>query len=324
MSDFTEIKRAAERLDGVAVRTPLLEAPLLNATAGRRVLVKAEALQRTGSFKFRGAWNALSSFSAEERRRGVLAYSSGNHAQGIACAAQELGIPATIIMPDDAPQLKIANTKAYGADIVLYDRASGASREELGARLVEERGLRLVAPFDDPYVVAGQGTTGLEIAEQAAERGISEAEVLVCSGGGGLSAGCALALEATAPEMRVRTVEPVGFEDWQRSLAAGTVQPNNRPTGSICDAILTLSPGQLTWPIGERLFGPGLSVTDEEAIAAMRVAAERLKLVLEPGGAVALAAALFRSEEIEGDAVIVVASGGNVDVAQYADWIAAA
>ena len=320
MSTIGDIRAAAERLAPVAVRTPLLEAPLLNAVVGRRVLVKTEALQRTGSFKFRGAWSHLSTLDAPTKRRGVLAYSSGNHAQGVACAAQMLGIPATIIMPSDAPALKKANTRAYGAEVVDYDRAGGASREALGAELMEARGLHLVKPYDDPLVIAGQGTTGLEIAEQAHAAGVSEADVLVCCGGGGLASGVALALEADAPGLRTRPVEPEDFDDWRRSLASGGRESNPAPSGSICDAILTPTPGALTWPIGERLFGPGLAVSDADARRAMAMAFRYLKVVLEPGGAVALAAALFQPEAVSGDAVIVVASGGNVDAAAFAEW----
>ena len=318
MTDISEIRAAAGRLKAVAVHTPLLEAPLLNRIAGRRVLVKAEALQRTGSFKFRGAWSHLSTLDAETRKRGVLAYSSGNHAQGVAAAAQQLGIPAAIIMPSDAPALKLANTAAYGAEVIPYDRPGGASREALGAELTAQRGLRLVKPYDDPLVIAGQGTVGLEIAEQARTAGVDRADVLVCCGGGGLTSGIALALEAEAPGLRARPVEPVGFDDWGRSLASGRRESNPAVGGSICDAILTPEPGELTFPIGQRLFGPPLTVTDDEAKSAMAVAAQYLKLVLEPGGAVALAAALTRSSEISGEAVIVVASGGNIDLTTFA------
>ncbi|MBX2856994.1 MAG: threonine/serine dehydratase [Rhodobacteraceae bacterium] len=322
MTDIAEIRAAAARMEGVAVRTPLLEAPLLNRLAGRRVLVKAEALQRTGSFKFRGAWSHLSTLNAETRRRGVLAYSSGNHAQGVALAAQQLETPATIVMPADAPALKLANTRAYGAEVVLYDRAGGASREALGSELTEQRGLHLVKPYDDPLVIAGQGVIGLEIAEQARAAGIESADVLVCCGGGGLTSGIALALEAEAPALRTRPVEPVGFDDWGRSLASGHRESNTALTGSICDAILTPEPGELTFPIGQRLFGTPLTVSDEEAKAAMAAAAQYLKLVLEPGGAVGLAAALSRSDQLSGDAVIVVASGGNIDLTTFAAILA--
>jgi len=306
MTDIAMIEAAAGRLKGWARRTPVLSSPFLDELAGRRVLVKAECLQHTGSFKFRGAWNAISALEPP----GVIAFSSGNHAQGVALAAKLKGIPATIVMPSDAPRMKIENTRGLGAEVVLYDRAT-EDRDEIGARLAAERGLALVKPFDMAEVIAGQGTCGLEIAEQAAEAGVGEADVLVCCGGGGLTSGIALALEARAPGLRVRTVEPEGFDDVARSLEAGEIRENERLTGSICDAIVTPRPGNLTWPIMRRLCGPGLAVSEDQALRAMALAHDRLKIVLEPGGAVALAAALFLPGR--GEAVIVVASGGNVD-----------
>lgn len=312
MSDIAMIEAAAARLAGHARRTPLLSSPFLDEIAGRRVLVKAECLQHTGSFKFRGGWSALSALEPARRAQGVIAYSSGNHAQGVALAAARHGAPAVIVMPADAPQLKIENTRALGAEVVLYDRAT-EDRDAIGARLADERGLTLIRPFDEPLVIAGQGTTGLEIAEQAAEEGVTSADVLTCCGGGGLTAGIALALEARAPGLRVRPVEPVGFDDTARSLAAGEIRSNAALSGSICDAIVTPQPGRITFPILARLCGPGLAVTDAEALRAMALAFLRLKIVLEPGGAVALAAALFRPDALEGDAVICTASGGNVD-----------
>ncbi|MEY8883352.1 threonine/serine dehydratase [Donghicola sp. XS_ASV15] len=318
MTDIAAIAAAAERLKGHARRTPLLESPFLNEIAGRRVLLKPECLQHTGSFKFRGAWSALSALDPETRAKGILAYSSGNHAQGIAMAAARHGVPAVIVMPEDAPALKLANTKALGAEVVTYDRAGGESREAIGETLSAERGLTLVRPYDEPMVIAGQGTVGLEIAEQAADLGVTQADVLVCCGGGGLTAGVALALEDRAPEMRVRPVEPFGFDDTTRSLAAGQILSNDRHTGSLCDAIITPQPGNLTFPILQRLCGPGIIVTDAEAVRAMALAFLRLKVVAEPGGAVALAATLFKADQIEGDAVIAVISGGNVDPAIFA------
>lgn len=312
MTDIAAIEAAATRLAGHVRRTPLLSSPFLDEIAGRRVLVKAECLQHTGSFKFRGAWSALSAMAPEVRARGVLAYSSGNHAQGVAYAAALHGTTSVIIMPKDAPALKIANTRALGDEVVLYDRAS-ESREEIGQRIAAERGLTLVRPYDEPMVIAGQGSCGLEIAEQAAEEGVTQADVLVCCGGGGLTSGIALALEARAPGLRVRPCEPEGFDDTARSLAAGTPQRNARMEGSICDAIVTPEPGKITFPILQRLAGPGLVVSDEQALRAMALAWQRLKIVLEPGGAVALAAALFLPDAVQGDAVICTASGGNVD-----------
>lgn len=318
MSDIAMIEAAAERLSGHARRTPLLSSPFLDEIAGRRVLVKAECLQHTGSFKFRGGWSAVSALPPEDRARGVIAYSSGNHAQGVALAAREHGAPAVIVMPSDAPKVKIDNTRALGADVVLYDRAT-EDRDALGDRLAAERGLTLIRPFDEPLVIAGQGTTGLEIAEQASEAGVAEADVLVCCGGGGLASGIALALDSRAPGLRVRTVEPEGFDDVARSLAAGAIQRNDRTSGNLCDAILTPQPGHITFPILNRLCGPGLAVTEDEALRAMALAFARLKVVLEPGGAVSLAAALLRPDEVTGPAVIVVVTGGNVDTEVFCD-----
>ena len=315
MTDITMIRAAAWRLGGNIRETPLLYSPLLDRVAGRRVFVKAECLQLTGSFKARGGWAAVSALPQDARQRGVIAFSSGNHAQGVALAAACHGAPCVILMPSDAPDVKIANTRAYGAEVVLYDRAT-EDRDAIGARLAAGRGLTLIRPYDDPQVIAGQGTTGLEIASQAAATGIDRADVLVCCGGGGLASGIALALEATAPALRVRTAEPAGFDDMARSLASGTRQKNQAATGSICDAILTPTPGMLTLPILQRLAGPGLAVTDEQALQAVALAFTHLRLVLEPGGAVALAAALFAMDLP--DIVIAVATGGNVDPATFA------
>ncbi|WP_120634349.1 threonine/serine dehydratase [Ruegeria sp. EL01] len=312
MSTIELIESAAERLKGNVQETPLLTSPFLDEIAGRRVFVKPECLQHTGSFKFRGAWSAISALSTEKRQRGVIAYSSGNHAQGVALASSKHGVASVIVMPSDAPQLKINNTKALGGEVVLYDRAS-ESREEIGETLAAERSLTLIRPYDEPQVIAGQGTAGLEIARQAEELGVTEADVLICCGGGGLTSGIALALEKHAPALRARPCEPEGFDDVKRSLAAGQIQNNNAASGNICDAILTPQPGDITFPILLRLCGPGLSVTEEEALRAVAQAFLRLKIVLEPGGAVALASALFRKDDIAGDNVIVVASGGNTD-----------
>jgi threonine dehydratase len=306
------IEAAATRLAGHARITPLLNAPLLDAAFGKRIFVKAECLQRTGSFKFRGAWAAVSALP--KGSKGVLAYSSGNHGQGVALAASSHGLPCTIVMPADAPAVKIANTRAYGAEVVLYDRTS-EDRDAIGAALCEQAGLSLIKPFDNEQVIAGQGTTGLEIAAQAQEAGVEQAEVISCCGGGGLSAGIALALEARAPGLRLRTAEPLGFDDMARSLASGQPQRNTHLSGSLCDAILTPTPGLLTLPILQRLAGPGLVISDDEALQAMVLAFTHFRIVLEPGGAVALAAALFRDTSAT---VVCTASGGNVDAALFA------
>lgn len=317
MTSIEMIVAARHRLQGHARRTPLLSSPFLNDLAGRRIFVKAECLQHTGSFKFRGGWSALSGLPSEARLRGVMAYSSGNHAQGVALAAKRHNVPSVILMPSDAPKLKIDNTRAFGAEVVLYDRAT-EDRDAIGNRLSEERNLTLIKPYDEPLVIAGQGTTGLEIAEQAEEEGIKTAEVLVPCGGGGLSSGVALALEASAPGLMVRTCEPENFDDTARSLAAGDYVRNATTAGSICDAIVTPTPGKITFPILQRLAGAGIVVSEEEALRAMALAFKRLKVIIEPGGAVALAAALFHGKALTGDTVIAIASGGNVDAELFA------
>ncbi|MCX7288539.1 MAG: threonine/serine dehydratase [Rhodobacterales bacterium] len=315
MTDIAMITAATARLQGHVRQTPLLHAPLLDRLAGRRVFVKAECLQLTGSFKARGGWAAVSAIDPVARQRGVIAFSSGNHAQGVALAAARHDCPCVILMPSDAPAVKIANTRAYGAEVVLYDRET-EDRDALGAGIAADRGLTLIRPYDDAQVIAGQGTTGFEIAAQAADAGVTSGDVLVCCGGGGLASGIALALEDRAPGLRVRTVEPVGFDDMARSLATGSRVRNAALQGSICDAILTPTPGALTFPILQRLAGPGLVVTDDQALQAVALAFTHLRIVLEPGGAVALAAALFAPDLP--DTVIAVATGGNVDPATFA------
>jgi threonine dehydratase len=317
LPEFKDIEKAARRIEGFAVVTPVIESPKLNAIAGGRVLVKAECLQRTGSFKFRGAWNMISKLDAKKAKGGVVAYSSGNHAQGVAAAAQIKGLPALIVMPADTPLIKQENTRSYGAEVVTYDRAT-ESREAIAARYVKERHAVMVPPFEHADIIAGQGTAGLELAEEAAARGVALDEVLVCCSGGGLTAGVALAMEALQPQARVHSVEPAGFDDYARSLKRGAIEKNSRLSGSICDALMSPSPGEMTFAINSRLLGEGLAVTDAEAAAAVRFAFEVLKLVLEPGGAVALAAVLSGKIETQGKAVGVIASGGNSDPELYA------
>jgi len=254
--------------------------------------------------------------SDEQLMNGVIAYSSGNHAQGVALAAKEHGAPAVIVMPSDAPKIKVNNTRALGAEVVLYDRAN-EDRDAIGQRIAKERNLTLIRPYDEPLVIAGQGTVGLEIAAQAAEAGVTEADVVVCCGGGGLTSGIALALVEDAPKMRVHPAEPAGFDDVTRSLAAGKILSNPSVSGSICDAIVTPQPGALTFPIMQAHCGAGVVVTDEDCLRAMGLAYERLKIVVEPGGAAALAAALFYPDQFEGDAIIAVTTGGNVDPATF-------
>lgn len=314
---FKDIEAAARRLEGHAVKTPVIESPRLNAIAGGRVLVKAEGLQRTGSFKFRGAWNCISQLDQSSAAGGVVAYSSGNHAQGVAAAARIRGLPALIVMPADTPRIKQDNTRDHGAEVVTYDRARD-SREEIAARYARERGAVLVPPFEHPDIIAGQGTAGLELAEDAAARGIRLDHVLVCCSGGGLTAGIALAMEAKSPGTTVHTVEPAGFDDYARSLRSGKIETNPKPSGSMCDALMSVSPGEMTFAINRRLLGEGLVVTDAEAAEAVRFAFAELKLVLEPGGAVALAAVLTGKLQPQGGAIGVIASGGNCDAETFA------
>lgn len=312
LPDAEDVRAAAARISGVAVRTPLLECAALDARCGGRLYVKPEVLQRTGSFKFRGTWNRLSQLSASERRGGVVAWSSGNHAQGVAAAAQMLDVPALIVMPSDAPRLKIERTRGFGAEIVLYDRMT-EMREEIGARIAAERGAVIVRPYDDPGIIAGQGTVGLEIAEDAARLGVALEAVLVPAGGGGLAAGTALALGAVMPGAKVWCVEPQGFDDHARSLVAGQRLGNEASATSFCDALLAPMPGELTFAINAVRLAGGLAVSDAEVAAAMRFAFEELKLVVEPGGAVALAAVLAGRYDARGKSVALVLSGGNAD-----------
>ncbi|HUO21923.1 MAG TPA: threonine/serine dehydratase [Caulobacteraceae bacterium] len=313
-----DVREAARMLAGVAVRTPLLEFPALNQAAGRRVLVKAEGLQRTGSFKFRGAYNRMARIAPERMAAGVVAWSSGNHAQGVAAAAQRLGMPALIVMPSDAPAIKADNTRALGAEVVLYDRHA-QSREAIGMALARERGATIVPPFDDPLIIAGQGTVGLEIVAQAQAAGAALGQVLVCCGGGGLVAGTATAIKAAAPSVEVYAVEPRAFDDTARSLASGRREQVDPGARSICDALMAPSPGVLTFPINRALLSGGLVVDDDQVCEAMRFAFQAMKLVVEPGGAVALAAALHGlAPAAEGDLAVVL-SGANVDAAQFAE-----
>jgi threonine dehydratase len=308
--DLAVIEAAAARIAGVALETPLLQSPALDQRVGGRVLLKAECLQRTGSFKIRGACNRLAQIPPQERERGVVAWSSGNHAQGVAEAARLLGMQATIVMPEDTPRRKLEATRRLGALVRPYDRY-GEDREAIGRAIAAERGATLVPSYDDYAVIAGQGTVGLEICRQARALGAVPDRILVCCGGGGLSAGIALAAESLAPAADIWAVEPAAFDDTARSLASGrreTVAPEAR---SVCDALLTPSPGRLTFPVLARRLAGAVTVTDEEAVDAMRYAFEELHLVLEPGGAVALAALLAGKVE-SGGTTVVVLSGGNI------------
>jgi threonine dehydratase len=316
LPDVDDVRKAAARLHGHAVLTPLLSSPQIDAQLEARLLVKAECLQRTGSFKFRGAYNALSQLDANRRRAGVVAYSSGNHAQGVAAAAQLLGMPATIVMPADAPAIKVANTRFYGAEIVSYDRYR-ESREEIAQRIAADRGAEILPPYDDARVIAGQGTIGLEIGEEAQRQGWAiDALIAPCSGGG-LVTGCALGLSAAQAHAAVYAAEPAQLDDLGRSLAAGRRVANDPSARSICDALLAPTPGEITFALAQRLLAGSLAVSDDEVRRAMAVAFSAYKLVLEPGGAAALAAVLSGKLAIAGKTVAVIASGGNVDSAVF-------
>jgi threonine dehydratase len=306
-----DVHRARARISPHILHTPMLRNAALDALTGGRILIKPEVLQRTGSFKLRGATNAVIQLDESQLRRGVVTYSSGNHAQAIACAAKTFSAPATIVMPADAPAIKRRHTEAWGAKIIPFDRAT-ESREEIAARVVAESGAALIPPYEHPHVIAGQGTLALELAEDAAAAGLALDAFLVCTGGGGLVAGCALALSDVSPGTRVFSVEPAGWDDTARSLQSGGRERNGMQGSKFCDALLTPTPGELTFSINRRLLAGGLAVTDDQVRAAMQFAFEHLKLVVEPGGAVALAALLAGHFDARGLTVGVVLSGGNV------------
>jgi len=304
-----------------AVRTPLLSSPALDERVGARVLLKPEILQRTGSFKFRGAFNKISSIPTSARAGGVVAFSSGNHAQGVAAAAKLLNMQATIVMPADAPLSKRERTKGYGAEVVLYDR-DREDREAIARDIAVKRGATLVPPYDDPQVIAGQGTVGLEIADDMAKLGIAPDIVVAPASGGGLIAGIATAIKARFPQASLMSAEPEGFDDHARSLRAGKREPHRAEGRTICDALMASIPGELTFAINQRLLAGGLTASDEEVAAAVGFAFRELKLVVEPGGAVGLAALLAGHFEARGKTVVIVLSGGNVDADLFERLIA--
>ena len=311
------VRAAAARLSGKAVRTPLIENATLNEMAGGRVLLKAEVLQHYGSFKFRGAYNLVSQLTEEERRKGILAWSSGNHAQGVALAARMCGAHATIIMPADAPAIKTNNVKALGADIISYDRYS-EDREAIAERIIAEKGMILAPSFDHPHIIEGQGTAALETFEEATTRGLSLDAFIVCCGGGGLTAGCATILEDISPQTDVWIAEPEGFDETWASIRDGVRHRADVSRRTICDAIASPSPGRLTLPIMERLVCGGLTVTEEDVRRAMIFAWRELKLVVEPGGAAALAGLLSGKFDARGKTTALTLSGGNVDAPLFA------
>ncbi len=318
MVDATDVEKAAERLDGVSVRTPLLQNFALDRLAGGKVLIKPECLQVTGSFKIRGAYNRLSQLTDEQASNGVVAWSSGNHAQGVAAAGALLGIRTTIVMPEDAPRAKLENTERLGGEVVTYDRYTG-DREAIAMQIAAERDAALVPSYDHEHIIAGQGTVGLELAEDASNMGLPPDQVLIPCGGGGLSSGSALALKSRLPDVDVYAVEPVDFDDTARSFLANDRVRIDDTARSICDALQTPMPGELTFEINKTLLRGVLTVTDEEVRAAIRFAFRNLKLVVEPGGAVALAAILSGKLETAGKTTAIVLSGGNIDVDLFAE-----
>ncbi|NIB42469.1 threonine/serine dehydratase [Pseudomaricurvus alkylphenolicus] len=313
---FSAIEQAANNLEGHIIKTPLLESELLNEEIGGRLLIKPEVLQKTASFKIRGAFNKILSIPSRIRSRGVVAFSSGNHAQAVATSARYLGIPATIIMPENAPELKINNTLGYGASVLLYNPDT-QDRELIAEELAEKKGLSLIRPYDDYHIIAGQGTVGYEIFSQAKNLNLDPSAVVVPCGGGGLIAGTAIALKHFSPEIEVWSAEPENFNDTKRSLEQGTRLKNNNTIKSICDSILTPTPGKLTFEINSNLLTGGVDVTDAEVKSAMLSAFRHFKLVVEPGGAVALSAILSGKIPIKGRTIIAILSGGNVDMALY-------
>ena len=318
-----DVLDAAERLEPFVTRTPVLRNEALDALAGAELFFKCENLQTTGSFKIRGATNCLMQIPPERRKAGVVAFSSGNHAQGVARAARLLGMPALIVMPSDAPDIKVEGVRRDGAEIHFYDRET-ENREAIAAGEADDREAVLVPSFDDPFIIAGQGSCGVEFARQMDAQDAPLDHLICCTGGGGLITGIALALEALSPETKIWTAEPEGHDDWRRSLESGTRQANAPGTRSICDAILTPSPGQLTWALGQPRLAGGCAVDDNAIREAVRLAFRHLKLVVEPGGAAALASALYDlPEAAKGKRVGVVLSGGNVDPQAYADILSA-
>ena len=317
MVELKDIQDAAERLSSIIVRTPLISSPVLDELTGGRVLLKAENLQRTGSFKIRGAYNLLSQLTPGQAEKGVVAFSSGNHAQAVAAAGTMLGIDTTIVMPEDSPKIKIENTRKLGGTTVLYDRYT-EDREEIAKAIVEERGCALVPPYNHEHIVAGQGTAGLEIFEQCQEAGVSPDQVLVSCSGGGLTAGCALAIKSLSPDTRLYAVEPEDFDDTRRSLQSGELETNDPAARTICDSLMSSPPGEITFEINRRLLTGALTVSDEEVREAVRFAFRNLKLVVEPGGAASLAAILAGKIETRGKITVAILSGGNTDAETFA------
>ncbi len=318
-----DVEAAAKRIAGVVVRTPLVNSNVLDTAVGARVFLKCETLQRTGSFKFRGAYNKLSQIPADKKAAGVVAYSSGNHAQGVAHAAKLLGMRATIVMPSDAPKAKRERTAAHGAEVVLYNRDT-EDRAAIAHKIASERGATIVPPYDDPMIIAGQGTLGREVVEDLAALGLKPDILVIGASGGGLAAGTSLAMKAMVPDLKIYTAEPEGFDDTARSFKSGKRESNAKLSGTICDALMTQIPGEVTFPITSKLIGEGVAASDAEVGRAVAFAYRELKLVVEPGGAIGLAALLAGRPEVKGKIVVAVLSGGNVDTELFNKLIAAA
>ena len=317
---LAEVQTAHRRIASKIVRTKLVSSERLDERVGGRILIKPEMLQTTGSFKYRGALNRILQFTDAQRKSGIVAWSSGNHALALSYAAQRQGVAATILMPQEAPRTKIEGAQANGATVRLYDKTK-ETREEIGAEIAARTGAVIIPPYDDPDIILGQGTVGLEMVEQARELGVSLDSVLASCSGGGLISGIAVAVRGASPYTKVYSVEPAGFDDMARSLAAGSHQKNAPNALSICDALLVPTPGQYTLPICARLLSGGLSVTDDEVIEAIRFAYTELKLVVEPGGAAPLAAVLSGKIDVKGKSTAILLSGGNVDADKFAAYI---
>ena len=313
---FEDVAQAAQRLKGVAHRTPVLSSRMANELSGAELFFKCENFQRMGAFKFRGAYNALAQFSPEQKQRGVCAFSSGNHAQGIALSAQILGMPAAIVMPLDSPAVKLAATRGYGAEVITYDRYK-EDRMAIGQKLADERGMTLIPPYDHAHVMAGQGTAALELLQEVGDLDT----LIVCLGGGGLISGCAVAAKHLNPKIRVIGVEPEAGNDAQQSKRAGVIVKIDTPK-TIADGAQTQFVGQLTFPIIQELVDEIVTVSDAQLIEAMRFAASRMKMVIEPTGGLAMAAAMQGAVDVRGQRVGIIVSGGNVDIAQLAKYLA--
>lgn len=315
---FDDVKSAAEKISGFAVKTPLLRCDDLSEKLSAEIYVKPECLQKVGAFKFRGAFNRLSRLSDDEKKRGVVAFSSGNHAQGVALSAKLLGIDATIVMPEDSPKMKLENTRGYGAKVITYDREN-ESREEIADQVSRETGAIVVPSFEDFYIISGQGTVALEVMEQAKEKDIKFDTYLSPIGGGGLISGCSLAVKELSPGTEIYGVEPEDFNDVQRSLESGKIEKNVKNSGSICDAILTPCPGPMTFDIMSRNLSGVLTISDQEALVAVKYAWEKMKLVAEPGASAGLAALLAGKIDVTGKTVCLILSGGNIDEETFAE-----